>query len=151
MYSRKTQQQYNTNTQREKKMQIKTLNTKYSIQTSNYIASYKTNIYFIFAEAIQESFSSLLQSQKNSIFVLMLDIFFYLEKEYGLIKENIPKNIEKFVNILENKFGPRAKLAEIKIMELIHNKLNILIIHLKTTIFFLKNTSGHYAQQYRTS
>jgi hypothetical protein len=117
MYSSKTQQQYNTNTQRdEKNMQIKPLTTKCSLQLFIQTDSYKNNISTILAEAIQESFSSLVKSQKY-------DIFHYLEKEYSITKENIPKNIEKFVNILEDQFGPGAKLIEIKIIELIHKKI----------------------------
>jgi hypothetical protein len=97
-------------------MRIKTLTTNCSLQLYNQTESYKTIISSILAEAIQESFSSIIKSKKYNI-------FHYLEKEYNITKENIPKNIEKFINILEDQFGPGAKLIEIKIIELIHNKI----------------------------
>lgn len=132
MYLSKTKQQYNTNTQEdEKNMQIETRTTNCSLQILKKTESYKTNISSILIEAIQESFSSLVKPRKYNI-------FHYLKKEYGITQENIPKNIEKFVCIIEDQFGPGAKLFEIKMIELIHKKIQNFDYTPKNHNLFLK-------------
>ena len=75
-----------------------------------------TNSYSIILEAIDESFATFVDSKK-------FNIFLYLEEEYGLNKQNITNNINKFVDIVENLFGSGAQLIEIKIIELINKKI----------------------------
>ena len=75
-----------------------------------------TNSYSILLEAIDESFALFINSKK-------FNIFQYLEEQYGLAKQNIPNNIEQFVDIVEDLFGSGAQLIEIKIIELLNKKI----------------------------
>jgi hypothetical protein len=110
-------------------MQIKNLSTNCAIQVLEKPEIYKDNISSILAEAIEESFTPFIKSN---------NIFHYLEKEYGLTKYNIPKNIEKFVGIIEDLFGTGSKLIEIKIIELIHKKIKNFAYSPKDHDLFLK-------------
>ena len=67
-------------------------------------------------DAIEESFSWLGESQKQTI-------YFHLETEYKISKQDIPHMIEDFTEALEDIFGLGAKLLEIKIMENLFNKI----------------------------
>jgi hypothetical protein len=66
-------------------------------------------------DAIDEGFSWLGESEKQTI-------YFHLETEYKIRKQDIPPRIEDFTEALENVFGLGAKLLEIKIMENLFNK-----------------------------
>lgn len=112
-------------------MQIKNLNTNCSLQILEKTESYKDNISSILAEAIEESFAPFVNSKKNNV-------FHFLEKEYGLTQYNITQNIENFVGIIEDLFGPGAKLIEIKIIELIHKKIQNFAYSPKNHDLFLK-------------
>ena len=65
---------------------------------------------------IEESFASIFALPHCSI-------FYYLEKNHGIERKNLKENIEKFVDVIEESFGPAAKLVEIKIMQQIHKKI----------------------------
>ncbi len=61
-------------------------------------------------EAIDETLSSLGDSSKRAI-------YFYLERNFSIDKQDIPNKIEEFTNAIENIFGNGAKILEIQIME----------------------------------
>ena len=67
-------------------------------------------------EAIDESFLELGESGKQTI-------YFHLEKEYKISKQDIPHKIEEFTQALEAIFGLGAKLLEIKIMKSLFTKM----------------------------
>lgn len=67
-------------------------------------------------EAIDESFSSLGESAKRSI-------YFRLEKNFSIKKEHIPNRIAAFAQAVEKIFGPSANLLEISIMKKLHEKV----------------------------
>ncbi|MCJ7712998.1 hypothetical protein MUO66_00865 [Candidatus Bathyarchaeota archaeon] len=92
-------------------MQTEKITTNYALPILK-----QKNETLIIIEAIDESFALFINSKKFNIFI-------YLEEKYGIIKQNIPENIEKTVNIIETLFGSAAKLIEIKIIELIHKKI----------------------------
>jgi len=97
-------------------MQVEKLTTKNNLSILRQKKVIPTNSYSIILEAIDESFAMFINSKK-------FDIFLYLEEEYGLTKQSIPNNIEKFVDIVENLFGSGVGLIEIKIIELINKKI----------------------------
>ena len=76
-------------------------------------------------DAIDEGFSWLGESEKQTI-------YFHLETEYKIRKQDIPHRIEDFTEALENVFGLGAKLLEIKIMENLFNKTKHLQPHFHT-------------------
>lgn len=67
-------------------------------------------------EAIDESFSSLGESAKRSI-------YFRLEKSFSIKKENIPNRLVAFAQAIEKIFGSGANLLEISIMKKLHEKV----------------------------
>lgn len=97
-------------------MQVEKLTTTNNLSILEQKKVIPINSYSLILEAIDESFATFVNS-KN------FNIFLYLEEEYGLNKQNIPNNINKFVNIVENLFGSGAQLIEIKIIELINEKI----------------------------
>jgi len=97
-------------------MQVEKLTTKNNLSILEQKKVISTNSYSIILEAIDESFAIYINSKK-------FNIFLYLEEEYGLNKQNILNNINKFVDIVENLFGSGAQLIEIKIIELINKKI----------------------------
>jgi len=88
-------------------MQVEKLTTKNNLSILEQKKVISTNSYSIILEAIDESFAIFINSKK-------FNIFLYLEEEYGLNKQNILNNINKFVDIVENLFGSGAHLIEIK-------------------------------------
>jgi hypothetical protein len=76
-------------------------------------------------EAIDESFSLLGKNGKQTI-------YFYLETEYKISKQDIPHRIEDFTEALEDIFGLGAKLLEIKIMKNLFSKMEHLQPHFHT-------------------
>ena len=76
-------------------------------------------------KAIDEGFSWLGESEKQTI-------YFHLEKDYKISKQDIPRRIEDFTEALEDIFGLGAKLLEIKIMENLFNKIRHLQPHFHT-------------------
>jgi hypothetical protein len=76
-------------------------------------------------EAIDESFSCLGESGKQTI-------YFHLETDYKISKQEIPHRIEDFTEALEDIFGLGAKLLEIKIMKNLFSKMEHLQPHFHT-------------------
>ena len=66
-------------------------------------------------EAVDEALSSLGTSSKH--------IYFHLEKEFNINKQNIPHKIEEFTNAIEKTFGPGARVLEIQIMKRLYEKV----------------------------
>ncbi|TRO49583.1 hypothetical protein E2P47_01115 [Candidatus Bathyarchaeota archaeon] len=69
--------------------------------------------------------TNIIEENFASIFALPYcnNIFYYLEKNHGITKQNLNENIDKFVTVIEELFGPPIKLVEIKIIEQIHKKI----------------------------
>ena len=67
-------------------------------------------------EAVDESFSSFGHSCKQAI-------YFQLENTFNITKQEIPFKIEDFANSIEQIFGIGAKLIEMKIIEVLHEKI----------------------------
>ncbi len=59
----------------------------------------------ILLEAVDQGLSALGDSSK-------LSIYFYLEKNYGIKRQDIPQKTEAFVSAVEKLFGPGAKFIE---------------------------------------
>jgi hypothetical protein len=66
--------------------------------------------------AMDEGFSSLGEECKQAI-------YFHLEKEFKLNKQNIPSRIEDFSEAIESIFGIGAKVLEIRIMKNLFKKI----------------------------
>ena len=99
-------------------------------------------------DAIDESFSWLGESGKQTI-------YFHLETEYKISKQDIPHRIEDFTEALEDVFGVGAKLLEIKIMENLFNKTRHLQPHFHTQeslefTKYIKSARTHSMHQYTT-
>ncbi len=67
-------------------------------------------------ETLDDVFSSLGEVCKQ-------EIYRQLDKKYGLSRQTIPKNIQTFTNAIEEIFGEGSFFLEIKIMLLLHNKV----------------------------
>jgi len=70
----------------------------------------------ILAEAIDDSLSSLGESVKQVI-------YFHLEENFHLPKEEIPDRVEEFSECLEKIFGPGANFIKILIMKKLYKRL----------------------------
>ncbi|MEM4703677.1 MAG: hypothetical protein QXJ02_01210 [Candidatus Bathyarchaeia archaeon] len=68
-------------------------------------------------QAIDEGLSTLGDSSKEAI-------YFYLDKNFKLKKEQIPNKIEDFEVALKNIFGAGANYLEILIMKQLYEKFN---------------------------
>ena len=71
----------------------------------------------ILLAAIDEAFSGLGEPVKKSI-------YFHLERDFHVSKQEIPSRIDDFTNALELIFGPGAKHLEILIMKSLCVKVN---------------------------
>ena len=71
----------------------------------------------ILQDSVDEAFSSLGESVKKSI-------YFHLEHNFLITKQDIPCRIEDFSQALERIFGSGAKYLEILIMEKLSMKVN---------------------------
>lgn len=67
-------------------------------------------------EAVDESLSSLGESSKQAI-------YYHLEKSFNIKKQEIPKNVESFVQALEKIFGLGANFIETLIMARLNEKV----------------------------
>jgi hypothetical protein len=67
-------------------------------------------------EAVDESLSSLGDSAKQSI-------YFHIEKNFKIAKNDIPHRFKEFADGLEKIFGAGAKFIEILIMKNLHEKI----------------------------
>ncbi|MGD2066721.1 MAG: hypothetical protein PVI43_06100 [Candidatus Bathyarchaeota archaeon] len=79
----------------------------------------------VLLEAVDEGLSCLGESGKQTI-------YFHLETEYNITKQDIPYKIEDFTEALEAIFGLGAKLLEIKIMKNLFTKMGYLQPHFHT-------------------
>jgi hypothetical protein len=70
----------------------------------------------ILLEAIDECFACLGESPKNTI-------YFYLERKFGITKEEIPFSLTDFSVALEKMFGIGTKYLEVQFMEKLHTKI----------------------------
>ena len=50
-------------------------------------------------------------------------VYFYLEKNFAIEKQDIPNKIEEFTNAIEKIFGHGAKILEIQIMSNLYEKV----------------------------
>lgn len=67
-------------------------------------------------EAVDEALSSLGDSSKQAI-------YFCLEKNFAIKRQDIPDKIQELANALENILGGGAKILEIQIMKHIYEKV----------------------------
>lgn len=65
--------------------------------------------------AIDEALSSLGYSAKQAI-------YYHLEKDFNINKQEIPSKIREFINAIEEIFGIGAKFLEIEIMKRLYEK-----------------------------
>ena len=71
----------------------------------------------ILIEAVDEGLSSLGESSKKAI-------YFHLDKNFNIKKQEIPEKIEAFAGAVENIFGLGANFLEIAIMRQLHAKVS---------------------------
>lgn len=67
-------------------------------------------------EAIDEALSSLGESVKQAI-------YFHLQNQFHLFKDEIPRRIKDFAKGIETMFGPGSKFIEILVMKKLYNKI----------------------------
>lgn len=72
----------------------------------------------ILLEAVDEGLSSLGQSAKQGI-------YFHLEKDFNIDKEEIPSKVNDFASAIERIFGLGANVIEILIMRRLHEKVGL--------------------------
>ena len=77
----------------------------------------ETDFEKILSEAIDEALSSFGENCKHVI-------YYNLENEFGLPKNEIPERIEDFTGAIETIFGKGANILEIRIMKMLFNKIN---------------------------
>lgn len=70
----------------------------------------------ILLEAVDEGLSSLGESSK-------LAIYFHLEENFKVKKEEIPCKVDMFAEAIEKMFGQGANFLEIMIMQRLHEKI----------------------------
>lgn len=70
----------------------------------------------LFLEAVDEALASLGDSVSQVI-------YFHLEKEFKIAKEEIPYNLNEFANGLEKIFGLGARFIEILVMKHLYQKI----------------------------
>jgi hypothetical protein len=71
----------------------------------------------ILIEAVDEGLSSLGESSKKAV-------YFHLDKNFNIKKQEIPEKIEAFAGAVENIFGFGANFLEIAIMRQLHAKVS---------------------------
>ena len=76
----------------------------------------KPNFDQVLIETLDLAFSSIDKAYKQVI-------YHQLEKQYALSKEAIPSNIKQFSQAIEDLFGEAALILEIKIINILHNKV----------------------------
>jgi hypothetical protein len=72
----------------------------------------------ILMEAIDEVLASLGKNCQQAI-------YYHLEKEFKVVRREIPSKITRFTKALEAIFGDGAKLLEIRIMECLFKKMEV--------------------------
>jgi len=68
------------------------------------------------SEAVDAALSSLGDSSKQAI-------YFCLEKNFNVEKQEIPNKFEEFANAIEEMFGDGAKILEVEIMKQLYVKI----------------------------
>ncbi len=79
-------------------------------------SAYKRDFTKLLLEAVDETLSSLGDSSKRAI-------YFYLERNFSIKKQDIPDRIEEFTEAIEKLFGNGAKILEIQIMKHLYENL----------------------------
>lgn len=79
-------------------------------------STYKRDFTKLLLEAVDETLSSLGDSSKRAI-------YFYLERNFSIKKQDIPDRIEEFTEAIEKLFGNGAKILEIQIMKHLYENL----------------------------
>lgn len=79
---------------------------------------HRRNFEKLLLEALDEGLSSLGQSSKQAI-------YFHLEKSFDVKRQEIPCNLEVFVDAIEKIFGSGAYFIEILIMKRLHEKTGV--------------------------
>jgi hypothetical protein len=101
----------------EKTTQIMNLNTSCELQArKSKKKSSEGSFEAIITDTIDEVFSSFGQSCKQAI-------YFQLENTFKIEKQEIPLKIEDFANAIEQIFGIGARFIEMKIIEVLHEKI----------------------------
>ena len=72
----------------------------------------------ILLETIDETLSSLGEPVKNAV-------YFHLQTNFCINKNEIPKKINEFSDIIQKIFGSGAGRLEIKLMKTLHSKINV--------------------------
>ncbi len=85
-------------------------------QTPNCSAREKFNEYLI--QAVDEALTSLGEPVKNAV-------YFQLENNFNIPKNEIPDQIDEFTNIMHKIFGLGASRLEIKFMKNLYSKIKI--------------------------
>jgi hypothetical protein len=67
-------------------------------------------------EAVDEGLSLIGKSAKQAV-------YFHLEKNFNITRDDVPQRIEEFANALEKMFGLGAKMIEIQIMKKLYEKI----------------------------
>src|SRR3990170_3575003 len=80
-------------------------------------------------ELCPSSFDFLLQETLDSVFSTLggackQALYSCLEKDYGLVRDSIPCNIETFAHALEDIFGRASLLLETKIIQMLPRKVD---------------------------
>jgi hypothetical protein len=80
--------------------------------------AYEEDFDDILLETIDETLSSLGEPVKNAV-------YFHLQTNFKISKNEIPKKINEFSDIVQKIFGSGAGRLEIKLMKTLHSKINI--------------------------
>ena len=70
----------------------------------------------LFLQAVDSAFSMLGDSAMHAVYQ-------HLEDNYGISREKIPNEVGRFAEALEEIFGQAARLIEIRIMDVLHQKV----------------------------
>jgi hypothetical protein len=80
--------------------------------------AYEEDFDDILLETIDETLSSLGEPVKNAV-------YFHLKTNFNMSKNEIPKKINEFSNIVQKIFGSGAGILEIKLMKTLHSKIDV--------------------------
>src|SRR5665647_1551460 len=80
--------------------------------------AYEEDFDDILLETIDETLSSLGEPVKNAF-------YFHLQTNFNISKNEIPKKIYEFSNIVQKIFGSGAGMLEIKFMKTLHSKISV--------------------------
>jgi len=86
------------------------------VETGEYIEDFDD----VLIETIDETLSSLGELAKNAV-------YFHLQNNFNMNKNEIPKKINDFADFIQNIFGSGACILEIKFMKTLHSKINVTV------------------------